>query len=78
MLISCRITSGVPNKCSTQLIFDGVDLTMLRAKEVINIVLLITKCMRAEIKKLLIDLEGPNGASRSKNENGRGLRNRSH
>ena len=36
MLISGRITSGVPNKGSTQLIFGGVDLSMLHAKEVVT------------------------------------------
>ena len=53
MLISCRITSGVPNKCSTQLIFDGVDLTMLRAKEVV--ITYCRECIGSRLRKNISD-----------------------
>ena len=35
VLIHGQITSGISNKGSTQLIFNGVDLSMLHAKEVV-------------------------------------------
>ena len=53
MLIRGRITSGVSNKGSTQLIFNGVDLSMLYAKEVV--VTYCRKCIGSRLRKNVSD-----------------------